>query len=648
MNQIVMPGSHDAGTWSITKNSGVCSYGDQASLARKFPSIATSISKSQSGNLVQQLDGGSRYLDLRLCKQGDKWFTYHGGPMGSLQFFDTQGPNGIVKGEVDQLADWVDRHPQEIVIIRLSTAVSPATAAADNHEAVAQLGDALGGGAIGNPAIADGSLSPTSTYDQYVDAGKHVVLMDTTDSSTYPWAWDPAAMTYRGSYVQADTAWTDFVKALFDPKLLDKTFDAVLKRSDRVLDKAPGADAGKFFVLQDIIDPTLSIPDLVFIQALGTTAQSSAYLLFLEDQLNARVLARMQGDWSYSGIAENMNIVMTDDVNQNDSRVHAGELQRAIIALNAPRPTPHMFYNAARNADGSWTAETPLSGVGDAFRFAGARESVAAMPDGGVQLIGTGLDGNIYHNIHRADGTWQGWVGMGGVGKPNFGSPDAAITGMPNGEAQTVAVGLDGNVYHNIRRTDGSWQGWRVLAGDGGTGQLKAIRVAAAGMPDGSTQVLVFGKDGRMRLSTRAASGSWTDWSIVQGVNAPDFSGSALTIAALPNGDSQIAAIGNDGNVWHTIHRADGAWQGWGAPRGVTTPTMGARSIALTGMPNGDSQLLAVGLDGNVYHTIRGASGDWTAFQPVSGLKGAGTFPGDQVGIAGLPNGSSQVVLTTR
>ncbi|MFF4984007.1 hypothetical protein ACFY3O_28680 [Streptomyces sp. NPDC001046] len=154
--------------------------------------------------------------------------------------------------------------------------------------------------------------------------------------------------------------------------------------------------------------------------------------------------------------------------------------------------------------------------------------------------------------------------------------------------------------------------------------------------------------DGKMRLSTRAADGAWSPWSVVPGVDAADFAGSTLSIAARPNGDAQIAAIGNDGNIWHTVHRADGRWTDWGAPAGVSTDTMGASTVAITGLPNGDSQVAAVGLDGNVYHDVRDSGGDWTPFRPVGGIKGAGTFAGDQAGITGLPDGSSRLVLTTR
>ncbi|MFF4983921.1 hypothetical protein ACFY3O_28235 [Streptomyces sp. NPDC001046] len=657
LNRVVMPGSHDAGTAGITPDSGMCDAGDTVDTARKWPELASSLSRTQSGSLVQQLEGGSRYLDLRLCKQGDRWYSYHGGPLGR-QFFDAFGAQGaIVPGEARELADWINRHPKEIVILRVKTTGPAATLKEDSRAAISELGGMIGGGRLDNPAIADGSLSPTSTYNDFMTAGKHVVVVDDTDSNTYPWTWEqPDVQDYRGSYVGVSGDWKDILKAALDPKLRQKTYDAVLRRGDEVLAKAPKPGAeGKFFVQQAMIDPTHSIPDAAVMQILeklGIVSRWEAdnYLLAMENELNKQLLNKLRTAWNHTNVTDNMNIVMTDDVNQNRAGVTAGELQREIISKNVDqRITSHTFYDTTRKADGSWTEPSALRGAGESFRFVGKRQAVGAMPDGGVQVLGIGIDGNIWHNIRRADGGWQGWNALPAADNKSLGfaAEDVAITGMPGGSAQIAAVGKDGYLYHNLRRADGSWQGWAAVPG-GDNGLLKATRVAAAGMPDGSTQILVFGGDGRMRLGTRAAGGSWSSWSVVPGVNAADFAGPALSIAALPNGDAQIAAIGNDGNIWHTVHRADGTWTDWGAPTGVNTAAMGATAVSITGLPNGDSQIAAVGRDGNVHHAVRHRAGDWTPFRPIGGLRGAGTFAADQVGIAGLPDGSSRLVLTTR
>ncbi|MFF7176950.1 hypothetical protein [Streptomyces sp. NPDC008121] len=657
LNGIVMPGSHDAGTAGITKDSDMCDAGDTVDVARSWPELAAGMSRTQSGSLVQQLDAGSRYLDLRLCKQGDRWYSYHGGPLGRL-FFDARGPLGItVPGEARELADWIRRHPREIVILRVKTTGPAATLKEDSRAAVTELGGLVGGGRPGNPAIADGSLGPTSTYDQFMAAGKHVVLVDDTDSTSYPWAWrQPLVQDYRGSYVGVSGDWKDILKGALDPGLRKKTYDAVLRRGDEVLGRTPDAGSErKLFVQQAIIDPTHSIPDAAMIQIarmlrLVSAWEADNYLISMENELNARLLAKLRAEWNHTGVTDNMNIVMTDDVNQNRAGVAAGELQREIISKNLPqRVTAHTFHQATVRADGTWTGPSPLSGVGQAFRFAGPRQAVSAMPDGGVQVLGVGLDGNIWHDILRRDGGRQGWNLLPAADNRagGFAARDIAVTGTPDGDAQIVAVGKDGYAYHNIRHADGSWQGWSSMPGQDG-GLVRATRVAAAGMPDGSAQILVYGADGRMRLGIRAADGSWSPWSVVAGVNAPDFAGPALSIAALPNGDSQIAAIGNDGNIWHTLRRGDGTWSGWGTPAGVSGGAMGASAVALTGLPDGSAQVAAVGRDGYVHHAARHADGGWTPFLRVGGVRGAAGFAGDQVGIAGLPDGSTRLLLTAR
>ncbi|MFD7086918.1 hypothetical protein ACFV94_03690 [Streptomyces sp. NPDC059896] len=661
LNQIVMPGSHDAGTAGITKDSGICSYGDQAEAARVYPALAASMARSQTGSLAEQLEGGSRYLDLRLCKQGDKWFTFHGGPMGR-QFFDSfaGAQSGIIKGEINELADWIKRHPKEIVIIRLQTAVPPETAKEVNRAAIAALGGAIGGGPLDNPAIADGTLSPASTYNQFMAAGKSVVFIDDTDSTSYPWAWGPSAQSFRGSYV--DVGLLDLLPErlwrhggpVSGSTVTQKNIEAVLARGDKVFEQAPGGNSGKFFVYEGILNPTANLPDAGLdevwstIKNFGQTDRN--FLLKIGHELNRQMLDKFRKDWNHTNVTDNMNIIMTDDVNMNEPAVPSGELQREIISKNlGQKVTPHTFYNATRKTDGTWSAPSPLSGAGNSFRFVGSRQAVSGMPNGDVQVLGIGLDGNIWHNLRGRTGTWQGWNALPAADgtKTGFAAKDIAIAGFPNGDAQIVAVGKDGLAYHNVRRNDGSWQGWRHMTGTEIEG-VQASKVAVAGMPDGSAHVVTYGADGTMRRVLRAANGSWGSWTSVPGVNASGFVGRALTIAALPNGDTQIAAIGNDGNIWHTIRLAKGGWTGWNGPAGVSTPMMGASEISLTSTPDGDSQMLAVGLDGNVYHTVRARNGDWTPFRPVGGIKGAGTLAGDQVGIAGMPDGSSQVILTTR
>jgi hypothetical protein len=98
----------------------------------------------------------------------------------------------------------------------------------------------------------------------------------------------------------------------------------------------------------------------------------------------------------------------------------------------------------------------------------------SALPDT-VQLLGpfaVGADGiadsgTLYNNIHYANGNYQQWEQVEGNGDSqdfniaNFNG--ASIADMPDGSAQLVAVGIDGNLYFNIRYADGGWQGWAAV-----------------------------------------------------------------------------------------------------------------------------------------------------------------------------------------
>ncbi|WP_159394259.1 hypothetical protein [Streptomyces sp. NRRL S-495] len=50
--------------------------------------------------------------------------------------------------------------------------------------------------------------------------------------------------------------------------------------------------------------------------------------------------------------------------------------------------------------------------------------------------------------------------------------------------------------------------------------------------------------------------------------------------------------------------------------------------------------------DGNAYHKTRFANGNWSGFGAVQGPYGASVFPAQRAAIAGLPDGSSQLVIT--
>ncbi|MGV9313911.1 transglycosylase family protein [Streptomyces sp. NPDC003691] len=299
-----------------------------------------------------------------------------------------------------------------------------------------------------------------------------------------------------------------------------------------------------------------------------------------------------------------------------------------------PYPAPAdagEFRHAVRAATGHWTSFAPLHGYNGAARFEGSRQSITSTPDGSVQVLGTGTDGNLYHNARYANGTWTGWQPLGGYnGAPRFAATEAAVAGMPNGDAHVVAVGNDGIVYHNIRRADGGWQGWSAVS------QWGARKVTATGMPNGDLQLGIVGLDGKVYHNARYANGSWQGWNAVAGYGgAPHFEASGLAVAGLPNGDAQFLAIGDDGGLYHTTRFVGGSWQAWGNVAGIGSVT----EAALAAMPNGDVQVLTIAGGTTVRHNIRYASGSWQGWNSLG-------VNARKVGITGLPTGDAHILAT--
>lgn len=225
---------------------------------------------------------------------------------------------------------------------------------------------------------------------------------------------------------------------------------------------------------------------------------------------------------------------------------------------------------------------------------------------------------------------------------------EAAIAAMPDGSSQIIATGIDGTLYHQVRQANGRKTGFAAVPGRNGSATWAAVRAAVAGMPDGSAQVLSYGSDGNMYLTIRRANGTWSGWTLLAGYAGVDhFAGPALAITGMPDGSSQIAAIGIDGNVFHQIRSAAGAYTGFAPPQGVGGARwMAASSVAIAGTPDGCAQLAAVGSDGKVWHCMRYANGSWNDWAHPVGPNG-NTCPGGQVRLTATPDGATQLVVIT-
>ncbi|MER5859654.1 hypothetical protein ABT131_29250 [Streptomyces sp900105245] len=318
LNRIAMPGSHDSGSWSIPADPALCTSGWSYNVAKVDPRLAASISRSQSGSLTAQLDQGARYVDLRLCFEGGRWRTFHGAPMGGVFFDDAEGEAASVKR-------WIDAHPSEVVVLSVSVT---APAGTDVKEPLTRLRDLFG-----SRVATRTELSPTSTYGDYMRAGKNVVLVDSSGAVDQPWAWHGDSVSDRGSYPAGDPSWWDILKSFFNGSPPQQIYDQTLSLNQAALARDPGADAGRFFVLSSIVQPDVQIPQLFLIRLLSPFFPASVrdnYLMYLANGLNPQLVTKLRTDWRAPALARNMNIVTIDDLGGRPQ----GDLQRAVIDIN--------------------------------------------------------------------------------------------------------------------------------------------------------------------------------------------------------------------------------------------------------------------------------------------------------------------------
>ncbi|MGW5345539.1 FG-GAP-like repeat-containing protein [Streptomyces sp. NPDC004050] len=297
-----------------------------------------------------------------------------------------------------------------------------------------------------------------------------------------------------------------------------------------------------------------------------------------------------------------------------------------------PAPTG-AFFHSIRSTAGDWAPFSPLDGVGSAGYFQGSEQAITTTPDGSAQVLGTGIDGKLYHRARYTTGTWTAWGAVDGTGgSSTWTSKEEAIAGMPNGDAQVISIGGDGRIYHNARFRDGTWQGWNPVS------NWSARAVAATGMPNGDLQVVITGLDGKLYHNARYVNGGWQGWNTMNGYGgAPNFVASSVAIAGMPSGDAQVVAVGNDGRQYHDARFLNGSWQGWNPIGGVD----GATSVAITGMSTGDAQLVSVGPDGIAYHNVRYVNGSWQGWVKPG-------FDAALAGIAGSRTGDAHVLVTHR
>jgi len=150
LRELVIPGSHDAGTFVMEDR------------------IDNNSSKCQEISILEQLKAGSRYLDLRAWKAKDhKYWMYHGGVWAHVKLEDV----------LADIKTFLDQSTGEIVIATLL--IDDNTSEDAGWEwACTEVKDYMA-----TPSDVNGKSFADVTLRQFRDARKRLVLLRSSDAS---------------------------------------------------------------------------------------------------------------------------------------------------------------------------------------------------------------------------------------------------------------------------------------------------------------------------------------------------------------------------------------------------------------------------------------------------------------------------------
>lgn len=204
LNRVVLPGTHDAGTYAISPsseespdsplpaikediNQAVDDLGLGAvvglidAIGPTLKPILASWAKTQDHTMSQQLAGGVRYFDLRVCPKGNELYICH----------SLYGENITVI--LDAVRQFIDAHPDEIVLLDFNNL--------DNNDVPGQQREFLAqtiistfttsGGQPGDLLVSS-ELGPTATLnDIWATRGRVVILFADPDEveDHHPHLW---------------------------------------------------------------------------------------------------------------------------------------------------------------------------------------------------------------------------------------------------------------------------------------------------------------------------------------------------------------------------------------------------------------------------------------------------------------------------
>jgi hypothetical protein len=213
------------------------------------------------------------------------------------------------------------------------------------------------------------------------------------------------------------------------------------------------------------------------------------------------------------------------------------------------------IWQTARHHDGTWQPDYVLVGSDVQRGFPSVDCAGVASELHVVTVDGVNDGGPIKHTVRHANGVWQATLGLVG------GEFTAVSCAGVGNELQVVGLSRTGRLRHTIRHADATWQpafGSIESQEHNDPGSFSAVGCAGVG----SDLHVVGVVSGELWHTIRHAAGTWQPtFGLIESHEANNPPPFTFVGCAGVQGELHVVGIDADGQLWHTIRRANGSWQ---------------------------------------------------------------------------------------
>jgi hypothetical protein len=284
----------------------------------------------------------------------------------------------------------------------------------------------------------------------------------------------------------------------------------------------------------------------------------------------------------------------------------------------------------------SWSYNTlVVNGAARIFRRAAWGTSdahinpcTANTSDGRMELFAIGNSGSLYHSYQtNANGSWSGWIAMGGASDKWSGNALPAVGVNKDGRLEVFIVGTNSSIYHAYQKVAGSsaatnWSAFSIVSSSrvSQTGKLTVGKWS-----NGALDLFVIGTDTILYHNYQKTAGNSTSWSGFTGLGGNWEEGADISVASENDGRVDVFVIDGLGSLQNNFQTSINStnWNGWhniSSAVGITSRTTVARDAF------GILNAFVLGTDGICYYkteTAANSPASWTSWSSLGTNKWA-------------------------